>query len=258
MKLERFGIVSGQVAGASALALVVISTLACAPAPTSEAPAASAPAAVPVLVSDVTTADEQAALTPAAVLAELKAGNERFANGALTPRDYRAQVQATASGQYPKAVVLSCLDSRIPPELVFDQGIGDLFVARVAGNFENEDILGSMEFATKVAGARLIVVLGHNACGAVKGACDMVELGNLTATLANIAPAVSASASVPGEKNSKNEAFVAAVTDANVRQTMRDIVDRSPLLAGLVAEGKLALVGGLYDLRTGRVTWIES
>jgi len=231
---------------------------ACAPPSGDAGGSAATSSPAPAPVSTVTTADAQAALTPQAVLAELEAGNQRFAAGELTAWDYQAQVAKTASGQYPKAVILSCLDSRIPPEIVFDQGIGDLFVARVAGNFENEDILGSMEFATKAAGAKLIVVLGHTACGAVKGACDKVELGNLTAMLANFEPALAASAGIEGEKNSKNTAYVAAVTDANVRQTMRDIVDRSAVLRELVEGGQLAVVGGLYDLSTGRVTWIES
>lgn len=237
----------------TAATITTLFALGCASAP---APEPAAPASPP-LVSAVTTAADQAALTPSQVLAELKAGNERFVQGNLTARDYRAQVASTAAGQYPKAVILSCLDSRIPPEIVFDKGIGDLFVARIAGNFENEDILGSMEFATKAAGAKLIVVLGHTACGAVKGACDNVQLGNLTAMLENFQPALAASQGVEGEKNSKNDAYVTAVTDANIRQTMRDIVERSPVLAELVAGGSLAVVGGLYDLGTGQVNWIE-
>ncbi len=212
-------------------------------------PSGAAPSA------DVVTRDEQAALTPPQVLAELKAGNERFVANQAVRRDYLAQVAATSKGQYPKAVVLSCLDSRIPPELVFDQGIGDLFVARVAGNFENTDILGSMEFATKVAGAKLIVVMGHTNCGAIKGACDGVKLGNLTDTLANIQPAVSASQAVHGPHDSSNHDFVEAVSEANVKQTVQDITARSPVLAELVATGKLSVVGAMYDLDTGRVTW---
>lgn len=237
----------------TAATITTLFALGCAPAP---APEPAAPASPP-LVSAVTTAADQAALTPSQVLAELKAGNERFVQGNLTARDYRAQVVSTAAGQYPKAVILSCLDSRIPPEIVFDQGIGDLFVARIAGNFENEDILGSMEFATKAAGAKLIVVLGHTACGAVKGACDNVQLGNLTAMLENFQPALAASQGVEGEKSSKNDSYVTAVTDANIRQTMRDIVERSPVLAELVAGGSVAVVGGLYDLGTGQVNWVE-
>jgi carbonic anhydrase len=210
------------------------------------------------LVSATLTQSEQQAMAPADVVALLKAGNDRFVRGELTARDYLAQAKATAGGQYPMAVVLSCLDSRIPVELVFDRGIGDLFVARVAGNFENTDIVGSMEFATKLAGAKLIVVLGHTSCGAVKGACDGAEMGNLTSTLANIAPAVEASKGVEGEHNSKNKAFVAAVTHANVKQTMADLTARSTVIKELVEAGKLAIVGGTYDLETGAVEWLSN
>jgi carbonic anhydrase len=203
------------------------------------------------------TQAEQRAMTPGEVLRILKTGNDRFASGQLSPRDYRAQAKATATGQYPMAVVLSCIDSRIPPEVIFDRGIGDLFVARVAGNFENTDILGSMEFATKLAGAKLIVVLGHTNCGAVKGACDGAQLGNLTSTLANITPAVEASKGVEGQHDSHNMAFVSAVTLANVRCTMTDIIARSPVLKELVDNGQLAVVGGIYDLGTGTITWLD-
>jgi carbonic anhydrase len=214
----------------------------------------------PPSASSTLTQAEQQAMTPRDVLKVLKAGNERFARGQSTTRDYLAQARATAPGQYPMAVVLSCLDSRIPVELVLDRGIGDLFVARVAGNFENTDILGSMEFATKLAGARLIVVLGHTNCGAIKGACDGAQMGHLTSTLANIAPAVEASRSIEGEgdRDSHDAAFVAAVSHANIRQTMADIVGRSPVLADLVDAGQLAIAGGMYDLDTGTISWIEN
>ena len=210
------------------------------------------------LVSTTLTQAEQQSLAPQDVVKLLKEGNQRFASGEATGRDSLAQVKATAAGQYPMAVVLSCLDSRIPVELVFDRGIGDLFVARVAGNFENTDILGSMEFATKLAGAKLIVVLGHTNCGAVKGACDGAQMGNLTSTLANIAPAVEASSSVEGERNSKNKTFVAAVTHANVRQTMADILAKSAVMKELVDAGQLAVVGGIYNLETGAVDWLTN
>lgn len=232
------------------LSLLTLTLLACTSAPRSGPHAAGSERS-----SDVTSREEQAALTPDGVLAELRAGNERFTSDRALPRDHLSQVRATATGQYPKAVVLSCLDSRIPPEIVFDQGIGDLFVARVAGNFENADILGSMEFATQVAGAKLIVVMGHSECGAIKGACDGIKLGNLTEALANVQPAIDASRSVPGPHDSKNHEYVAAVTHANVDQTVRDITARSPVLAALVAEGKLKVVGASYDLSTGRVSW---
>jgi carbonic anhydrase len=208
--------------------------------------------------SDVMTAEQQRAMTPAQVLTQLEAGNQRFAAGKGTPMDYTTQVRRTAEGQFPKAVVLSCLDSRIPPEVIFDRGIGDLYVARVAGNFENTDILGSMEFATAAAGAKAIVVLGHNNCGAVKGAIDDVKLGNLTETLANITPSVQTTrAAMPGAAGSKDSAFVQAVAVENVRRTISDIPARSPVLADRVAKGELVIVGGMYDLNTGKVEWLD-
>jgi carbonic anhydrase len=210
--------------------------------------------------AQVLTAEQQQALAPAEVVEALKEGNRRFVAGTPTRFDYLAQARATAeNGQFPKAVVLSCLDSRIPPEIVFDQGIGDIFVGRVAGNFENVDMLGSMEFATAAAGARAIVVLGHSACGAVKGAADGVELGNLTATLENILPAVEAAraSGLEGELNSGNAAFVDAITKENVRQTVADITGRSEILRQRVADGQLVVVGGIYDLATGEVRWLD-
>lgn len=194
-------------------------------------------------------------LTPSQIVGRLDAGNQRFVADDLTPQNYLAQVSKTAGGQYPEAVILGCIDSRVPPELVFDLGIGDAFVARVAGNFENTDILGSMEFATAVAGSKVIVVLGHTACGAVKGAADQVELGNLTAMLENLAPAIEAAQGVAGDKNSKNTAYVDAIIEANVRQTVADIRTHSPVMAERMDSGDLMVVGGVYDLATGRVTW---
>lgn len=209
-------------------------------------------------VQSVLTADAQKALTPAEVVADLKAGNERFVAQRGTTYDYSAQVKQTAKGQYPKAVVLSCIDSRVPPEIVFDQGIGDIFVGRVAGNFENTDLLGSMEFATAIAGAKAIVVLGHSHCGAIKGAADDAKLGNLTEVLAHIKPAVDAAkGKVPqGPYNSKNEAFVEAVAEENVRMTVKHITERSPVLAERVAKGELVIVGGVYNLDTGAIEWL--
>ncbi len=206
----------------------------------------------------VVTAETRADMTPRDILAKMKKGNERFVAGELTPQDYRAQVRQSASGQYPLAVVLSCLDSRVIPEAAFDMGIGDLFVGRVAGNFENTDMLGSMEFATAVAGSKVIVVLGHSACGAVMGAVDGAELGNLTATLDNIEPAIETARrrGIPGVADSSNTAFVDAVVEANVRQTIRDILDRSDVLRGRVDSGQLLIVGGVYDLDSGRVDWL--
>ena len=203
------------------------------------------------------TAATQAALSPEQALEMLREGNQRFVDGEMLERDYAEQVEATATGQYPYGVVLGCIDSRVPPEIVFDQGIGDIFAPRIAGNFVNTDILGSMEFATAVAGSKVVVVLGHTSCGAVKGTCDDVELGNLTHTLSNIAPAVYAVKGHEGARNSKNAAFVQAVAEANVHHTVQNILDRSPVMKGLVDEGKLLVVGAMHDVATGEVTWME-
>ena len=202
----------------------------------------------------VITKEQQAAMSPDMVLADLKAGNERFVSDNSTSYDLLAQARATATGQYPSAIVLGCLDSRVPPEMIFDQGIGDIFVGRVAGNFENVDMLGSMEFGTKLAGSKLIVVLGHGSCGAVKGAVDQAELGNLTATLANIHVDTTG---ISGKRSSKNTALVDSVIEANVRQTVRDIQSRSPVMAELVSQGDLKVVGAIYDIKTGRVHWLN-
>ena len=204
------------------------------------------------------TAETQAALTPMQVIQRLKDGNERFVNDQAVERDFMGQVRQTAGGQYPMAAILGCIDSRVPHEIVFDKGVGDIFSARVAGNFVNTDILGSIEFATAVAGSKVVVVLGHTECGAVKGACDHVELGNLTATLSNIAPAVYAVADmVPGERSSKNKAYVQAVAHENVELTVRNMVERSPVMYGLVEEGKLVVVGAMHDVATGEVMFFE-
>ena len=198
----------------------------------------------------------QAATTPADALARLKSGNERFVTGHLVARDLAAQRQATAAGQYPFAVALSCLDSRTSTELVFDQGIGDVFNARVAGNVLNDDILGSLEFACQAAGAKLIAVIGHSKCGAVKGACSGVELGHLTGLLGKIQPAVSAVPAV-GDGDKAAPQRVDAVAKENVRLTLWHIRERSAILAELIRDGKVGLVGGLHDLDSGRVTFFE-
>ena len=205
------------------------------------------------------TAEEQKGLTPDAVLKNLMEGNKRFAAGQITELNIKESIAATSEGQYPSAVILSCLDSRVPVENVFDQGIGDIFVGRVAGNVENEDMLGSFEFATKLAGSKLVMVLGHEACGAVKGACDNAELGNLTALLDKIQPAVKA---VEGEfeedqRNSKNKDFVAKVVEENVRMTVADIRKDSPVLAEMEKSGDIKIVGAVYSLHTGEVTLLE-
>jgi carbonic anhydrase len=167
------------------------------------------------------------------------------------------QVKHTASGQAPFAAVLSCMDSRVPPELVFDQRIGDIFVVRIAGNFANTDIIGSMEFAAKVTGSRLIMVLGHSGCGAIRGAIDNVQLGNLTATLSNIRPAVEETKGVPGEPTSENAALVQAVAENNARLTAKLLKERSAILNDLVEEGYLGIVAAMHDVSTGRVTVLE-
>ena len=240
---------------AAAASMLAVVGIGCAPAE----PPETMVEAPPPLSSDVVTSDEQQAMTPDMVLADLKAGNERFVAGKLTPRDYLAQASATASGQYPKAAILSCVDSRVPPEIIFDQGIGDVFVGRVAGNFENIDMLGSFEFATKAAGAKVIVVLGHSSCGAIKGALNGVELGNLTEMLANFdGPVSEAREAILGPDDASNSELVEAAVEENVRQTMADILKDSPVIAEMVANGEVAVVGGIYDLASGRVTWLDS
>ena len=207
-------------------------------------------------VTSVMTRDAQANLTPAKALTMLKEGNARFVSGNATDYDYIAQIKQTATGQFPFASILSCLDSRIPPEIIFDRGIGDLFVARVAGNFTNDDILGSFEFASKLGGSKLIVVMGHTECGAVKGACDAAQIGLLSTTLASINPAVTA---VEGynPRNSTNPEFVQAVSVMNVRLTMKTLRDRSVVLRQMIDNGEIDLVGAMYDVSTGEVTFLS-
>ncbi|QGQ26147.1 carbonic anhydrase [Gimesia benthica] len=209
------------------------------------------------LVNRVLTQEEQAQLTPEQVLTMLKEGNQRFVAGTLTARDHSKLVREAALGQYPKAVILSCLDSRIPVEDVFDRGIGDIFVARVAGNFENTDILGSMEFACKVSGSKLVFVLGHESCGAIRGAIDGVELGNITAMLANIKPAVEHFKDYEGEQTGQNPEFVKMVTKQNVLATIDRIRTNSPILKEMELQGDIKIVGGIYNMDTGTVTMLE-
>jgi carbonic anhydrase len=206
-------------------------------------------------VCAVVSADKQQATTPAAALKALKDGNARFVAGGTINCDLRAQVKATASGQYPIAAIVGCIDSRVPPELVFDQRLGDVFAARIAGNFVNTDIIGSLEFATKVAGAKLIVVLGHTECGAIKGAVDNAKLGNLTKMLENFAPALAAATTVEGERNSKNKKLVQAVADQNVTIAAKQLMERSEVLRELVAAGQLQVVSAMHDVATGQVTF---
>jgi carbonic anhydrase len=203
------------------------------------------------------TKEMQAAMTPESALAELKAGNARFVAGHPLQRNMPADVKASASGQYPFAVVLSCLDSRQPIEIVLDQGIGDIFSARVAGNVLNDDILGSMEFACKASGAKLIVVIGHSNCGAIKGAVDDVQLGNLTGLLGKIKPAMDTVPADVTPRTSKNSEFVDQVAEANVRLVMQQIRDRSPILKEMLDNNQIGLVGGMYDLSTGEVRFFN-
>lgn len=205
-------------------------------------------------LSSVLTREQQARLTPQAVLDELLAGNQRFIKDDLTQRNHSLQVREAFAGQFPKAVILSCLDSRIPVEDVFDRGIGDIFVARVAGNFVNEDILGSMEFACHVAGAKLIMVLGHTHCGAVKAAIDDVRLGNITPMLAKIRPAIERGRPFEGRKASDNPAYVAHVCRENVRLAVEAVRERSDILRKLEADGGIRIVGAYYNLASGEVS----
>lgn len=205
----------------------------------------------------VFTPDRQKTMTAEKALAELRAGNERVVTGKTLNCDLVVQAKDTAGGQAPFAAVLGCIDSRVSPELVFDQGIGDVFCARVAGNFANVDILGSLEYATKVAGAKAIVVLGHNNCGAIKGAIDKVRLGNITAMLRNFDPALKAVGKVEGHYDSHNVELVQKVAEANVRLTMRGLVARSRVMKALVDAGQLKIAGAMHDVASGKVTWLS-
>ena len=205
------------------------------------------------------TKETQDLMTPSLALDALKTGNDRFLKGNQVTRNLNAQVDETSGGQYPFATVLHCIDSRVSAEHVFDQGIGDLFSIRIAGNFVNEDILGSMEFACKLAGTKVLVVLGHTACGAIKGACDHARLGNLTALINKLEPAVEAVDS-PAEadlRNSSNSDFVNAVAAKNVLMTIDNIRSQSPILKEMEADGTIQIVGGMYDIATGNVNFYE-
>ena len=197
----------------------------------------------------------QAAITPEIALRMLKDGNARFVQGKMLKRDLMHQVTATGPGQFPFAAIISCIDSREFAQITFDQGIGDVFSARIAGNFVNDDILGSLEFACAVAGAKLILVVGHSDCGAIKGACDDVVLGNLTQTLANLKPAVAAVSDFESDRTSANDAFVQAVAEKNVVLTMERIRQRSTILRDMADKGDIAIAGAMYDVGTGRVTF---
>lgn len=202
------------------------------------------------------TSETQAAMTPERALQMLKEGNARFVDGKMLNRNLMQQVKATGTGQFPFAAIVGCIDSRASNELIFDQGIGDIFSARIAGNFVNDDILGSLEFACAAAGAKLVLVVGHTECGAIRGACDDVILGNLTQTLANLKPAVAAVSGFESDRTSSNDAFVQAVADKNVVLTMQRIRERSPILRDLADKGTIAISGAMYDVGTGRVTFM--
>ena len=203
------------------------------------------------------TKETQSKMTPESSLQNLREGNKRFQENVRLSRNLVQQVRETASGQYPYATVLSCIDSRVSSELIFDQGIGDLFSIRIAGNFVNEDILGSMEFACKLAGTKLVVVLGHTACGAVKGACDHARLGNLTTLINKIEPAVAAVSEPADEslRNSKNIDFVNQVAEKNVMMTIENIRNQSPVLVEMEKNHEIKIIGGMYDISNGEVTF---
>ncbi len=203
------------------------------------------------------TKEAQALITPEGAIDLLKEGNARFRENKKATRDLMAQVAQTTSGQYPFATILSCIDSRVSAELIFDQGVGDIFSARVAGNIVNEDLLGSIEFACKLAGTKVVVVLGHTSCGAVKGACDDARLGNLTALVSKIKPAVIAveEPQDPQLRNSKNIDFVDRVSEMNVNLTLGNIRTQSPVLREMEDNGEIKIVGAMYDINTGEVTF---
>jgi carbonic anhydrase len=199
----------------------------------------------------------QSQITPRKALELLKEGNHRFISNLKASRNLLQQVNETRDGQWPFATILSCIDSRTSAELIFDQGLGDIFSVRIAGNIVNTDILGSMEFACKVAGSKLIVVLGHSKCGAVKGACDHVEMGNLTELLSKIQPAVYQESTTTSERSSKNAEFVENVSTINVKRNVKNIIERSFVLEQMVEEGSIGIVGAMHDIETGNVTFYD-
>jgi carbonic anhydrase len=201
------------------------------------------------------TKEMQTSISPSMALDLLKDGNKRFVNNLKMNRNLLQQANETSDGQHPFAVILSCIDSRTSAELIFDQGLGDVFSVRVAGNIVNEDILGSMEFGCKVAGAKIIVVLGHTKCGAVKGACDNVELGNLTGLIHKIKPAVEQEHSTKDNRNSSNSLFVENVAELNVGLSVKNILINSPIIADMVKNGEIGIVGGIHDITTGEVSF---
>lgn len=240
--MTRRTLAAAALAGVAAAAL---HAQAHAPAP------AKAPATAPSSAGAVETQATQAGMTPAKALFALTDGNARFVAGQRDPRDYRAQVHATASGQYPFAAIVSCMDSRAPVEILFDRGIGDVFSIRIAGNVVNQDVLGSLEYAAQVVGVKLILVMGHTHCGAVKGAIDGVQLGNLTQLLEKIRPAVGGQVPAAG---SKDDAFVEKVARENVFLAGKEIYKQSPTIKALVDSRKVAIANAMYDIDTGKVS----
>jgi len=210
-----------------------------------------------LLVHHTHTKESQAAVNHSDALQLLKEGNQRFLNKSSISRSFNKQIDLTSNGQYPFAAIVSCIDSRIPTEIVFDQGIGDIFNARIAGNFVNNDILGSLEFACKLAGSKLIVIMGHTSCGAVKGACDHAKLGNLTGLLDKIQPAMAAVTTEEGvDRSSKNINFVNEVAVQNVHLTITKLKTDSPVLNEMIQAGEIAAVGAMYDVQTGIVSFL--
>lgn len=201
------------------------------------------------------TKEDQEAITPIMALNLLEEGNKRFVNNLKINRNLLQQANETSDGQHPFAIILSCIDSRTSAELIFDQGLGDIFSIRIAGNIMNEDILGSMEFGCRLAGAKIIVVLGHTRCGAIKGACDHVEMGNLTSLLSKIRPAVDDELTIKENRNSNNSEFVEKVAAINVNRSVKSILERSPILKEMVEGGQIGIIGGLHDITTGIVTF---
>lgn len=203
------------------------------------------------------TKEMQDAITPAIALDLLKEGNKRFVNNLKFNRNLLQQANETSDGQHPFAIILSCIDSRTSAELIFDQGLGDIFSVRIAGNIINEDILGSMEFACKVTGSKIIVVLGHTNCGAVKGACEHIEMGNLTALLNKIRPAVDDEKTITENRSSNNDEFIEMVAIINVRRSIRAILERSPILKEMLERGSIDIIGGIHDISNGIVTFFD-
>jgi carbonic anhydrase len=199
----------------------------------------------------------QAAITPEKALELLMEGNKRFVNNLKANRNLLQQANETSDGQHPFAIILSCIDSRTSAELIFDQGLGDIFSVRIAGNIVNEDILGSMEFACKVSGSKMIVVLGHTRCGAIKGACQHVEMGNLTALLSKIRPAVEDVLESSGNSSCEVDEFVEHVAEVNVRRSVKSIMERSLILSEMIKKGEIGIIGGMHDITTGHVTYLE-